>query len=152
MLLCAFPYLDNEAMSYLKSNWDGWKGKKRKKKRVKLAEREKKKSHSLPLAPGSLSSLTVSCNINMSEQRSRAYHADCNNRRRLVWLPSTGRRRRAQWEYPSFSPSGLNSQPGRPRASHCLPRGCVWFGLCHKRNSYNISVLLEFHGELSLPW
>lgn len=78
MPLCAFPYLDNEAMSYLKSL--GWiEGQ----KKGEVLQRARKKSQCLPLAPGSLSSLTVSCNINMSEQRSRAYHAACNNRRRL---------------------------------------------------------------------
>lgn len=145
MLLCAFPYLDNEAMSYLKSL--GWMGGQ---KEVGESCRGKK-SLCLPLAPGSLSSLTVSCNINMLEQRSRAYHTACNNRWRLGLLPSIGGRR-ALWEYPSFSPSGLHSQPGRPRASQSLPQGCVWFALCQNRNRYNISVLLELHGELSLQW
>lgn len=79
-----FPYLDKEGMSYLKSL--GWmEGQKEIGESCK--EKKKRKSQCLAVASGSLSSLTVSCNINMSEQRSRAYHAACNNCRWLGLLP-----------------------------------------------------------------
>lgn len=72
MLLHAFPYLDNEAMGYLKSL--GWmEGQREIGESLRLWEKkEERKFQCLPYAPGSLSSLTVSFNINMSEQRSRA--------------------------------------------------------------------------------
>lgn len=74
------------------------------KRNRRILQRGEKKYQCLPLAPGSLSSLTVSCNINMSEQRSRAYHAACNNRQRLGLLRSTGRRRAVTQNIPPSHP------------------------------------------------
>lgn len=66
-------------------------------KEIAESYRGGEKSQCLPLALGSLSSLTVSCNINMSEWRSGTYHVARNS-----------------LTIPSFSPSSLYSQTGGP--------------------------------------
>jgi len=125
MLHCAFPYLANEAMSYLKEK-GGWMEEQHEegtlqREKERKRERERERSQCLPPAPGSLSSQTDSCIINMSEQRSRADHGRLQQPPTVRPTSQHGGRRGGVcggggdiWEYPSSSPSGLNSQQGRP--------------------------------------
>lgn len=81
ILLCVFPYFDNEAMSYLKSlEMDG-----RAEKNRQILQR--KKNLNVSILPQAYCHLLRFHNINMSQQRSRACHLVSNNWRRLRLLP-----------------------------------------------------------------